>query len=94
MIEQSRKYEYERDRLQLPPTVSTGPMNTMDKNSENKHWDEIGTSLEKYLLMNEQEKDVEIQKAVVRLQKRIHEILYLLETDKPRVHSVDVKEQE
>ncbi len=63
-------------------------------NSENKHWDEIGTSLEKYLLMNEQEKDIEIQKAVVRLQKRIHEILYLLETDRPHTGRVDVKKEE
>ncbi len=68
-------------------------MNKID-NSENKHWDEIGTSLEKYLLMNEQEKDVEIQKAVMRLQKRIHEILYLLETDKPHIERVDLKEKE
>jgi len=39
-------------------------------------------SLEKYLLMSEQEKDAEIQKAVARLQKRIQEILYLLEVEK------------
>ncbi len=38
-------------------------------------------SLEKYLLMNEQEKDAEIQKAVARLQKRIQEILYLLQAE-------------
>ncbi len=42
-----------------------------------------GTSLEKYLLMDDKEKDVEIQKAVARLQKRIQEILYLLEKDRP-----------
>ena len=35
-------------------------------------------SLEKYLLMSEQEKDAETQKAVARLQKHIQEILYLL----------------
>jgi hypothetical protein len=40
------------------------------------------TSLEKYLLMSEQEKDAEIQRAVARLQKRIQEILYLLEAEK------------
>ncbi len=40
------------------------------------------TSLEKYLLMSEQEKDAETQRAVIRLQKRIQEILYLLETEK------------
>ena len=32
--------------------------------------------------MSEQEKDAEIQKAVARLQKRIQEILYLLEVEK------------
>jgi hypothetical protein len=39
-------------------------------------------SLGKYLLMSEQEKDAEIQQAVARLQKRIKEILYLLEVEK------------
>ena len=38
-------------------------------------------SLEKYLLMSEQEKDAEIQKAVARLQKRIQEILYFLKAE-------------
>ena len=38
-------------------------------------------SLGKYLLMSEQEKDAEIQKAVARLQKRIQEILYLLKAE-------------
>ncbi len=38
-------------------------------------------SLEKYLLMSEQEKDAETQKAVARLQKRIQEILYLLKVE-------------
>ncbi len=42
-----------------------------------------GTSPEKYLLMDDKEKDVEVQKAVARLQKRIQEILYLLEKDGP-----------
>ena len=37
--------------------------------------------LEKYLLMSEQEKDAEVQKAVARLQTRIREILYLLKTE-------------
>jgi len=46
------------------------------------------TSLEKYLLMGEKEKDVEIQKAVARLQKRIQEILYLLEKDMPHAGGV------
>ena len=34
--------------------------------------------------MDEKEKDLEIQKAVARLQKRIQEILYLLDTDRSR----------
>jgi hypothetical protein len=38
-------------------------------------------SLDKYLLMSEQEKDAETQKAVARLQKRIQEILYLLKVE-------------
>ena len=42
------------------------------------------TSLERYLLMNEKEKDAEIEKAVARLQKRIQEILYLLGDEKRR----------
>jgi len=58
----------------------------MSDNRQDQHRNERGTSLEKYLLMDEKEKDLEIQKAVTRLQKRIQEILYLLETDKP--HSV------
>ncbi len=48
-----------------------------------------GTSLENYLLMDEQEKDVEIQKAVARLQKRIQEILYILEKDMPHAGGVN-----
>jgi hypothetical protein len=43
------------------------------------------TSLERYLLMGEKEKDVEIQKAVARLQKRVQEILYMLETDQQHI---------
>ena len=56
-------------------------MKTAD-GTDNKDRDARGTSLERYLLMDEKEKDVEIQKAVVRLQKRIQEILYMLETEK------------
>jgi hypothetical protein len=50
-----------------------------------------GTSLEKYLQMDEKEKDVEIQKAVARLQKRIQEILYILEKDTPGAGGVKVE---
>ncbi|OGW52968.1 MAG: hypothetical protein A2Z46_05550 [Nitrospirae bacterium RBG_19FT_COMBO_55_12] len=38
-------------------------------------------SVEDYLRMDEDEKDVAIQKAVLRLQTRIHEILYLMESE-------------
>ena len=51
------------------------------------------TSLEKYLLMGEKEKDVEIQKAVARLQKRIQEILYLLEKDMPHAGGVKAEKK-
>jgi hypothetical protein len=43
-------------------------------------------SLEQYLQMDETQKDAEIQKAVARLQKRIHEILYSIETELYRRH--------
>ncbi len=43
---------------------------------------ESKTSPERYMLLNENEKDLEIQKAVLRINKRIQEILYLIETDK------------
>lgn len=49
------------------------------------------SSVERYLLMSEKEKDEEIQKAVLRLQKQIQEILYILEADKqqPTVRRLD-----
>lgn len=53
--------------------------------TDSKDRDDRRTSLERYLLMNEKEKDAEIQKAIARLQKRIHEILYMLETEKPHL---------
>ena len=46
---------------------------------EKRHND--GPSVEDYLRMDEDEKDVAIQKAVIRLQTRIHEILYLMESE-------------
>ena len=58
-------------------------MKTID-NIDNMQREIRGTSLEKYLLMDEKEKDIEIQKAVARLQKRIQEILYILEKDMPQ----------
>ncbi len=55
------------------------PENTADRQSEHGT-----TSMETYLGMNEQEKDIEIQKAVDRLQKRIQAILYALDADSHR----------
>ena len=52
------------------------------EHTKNMKKEDKRTSLEKYLFMSEQEKDAEIQRAVSRLQKRIQEILYLLETEK------------
>jgi hypothetical protein len=65
-------------------------MKTID-NIDNMQGEIRGTSLEKYLLMDEKEKDVEIQKAVTRLQKRIQEILYLLEKDRPHTGGVNAE---
>ena len=57
--------------------------------------EEKRTSLEKYLLMSEQEKDAEVQKAVARLQKRIQEILYLLKAENvPVVVKQESREKE
>jgi hypothetical protein len=67
-------------------------MKTND-NIDNIQREVRGTSLEKYLLMGEKEKDVEIQKAVARLQKRIQEILYLLEKDVPRTGGVKAEKK-
>ena len=52
-----------------------------NENIDDLQRDMRATSLEKYLLMNEKEKDAEIQKAITRLQQRIQEILYVLEKD-------------
>lgn len=67
-------------------------MKTTD-NIDNIRREMRGTSLEKYLLMDEKEKDVEIQKAVARLQKRIQEILYLLEKDVPHAGGVKAEKK-
>lgn len=67
-------------------------MKTTD-NIDNIQRELRGTSLEKYLLMGEKEKDVEIQKAVARLQKRIQEILYLLEKDVPNAGGVNAEKK-
>lgn len=62
-------------------------MKTINK-IDNMQGEIRGTSLEKYLQMDEKEKDAEIQKAVARLQKRIQEILYILEKDTPSAGGV------
>lgn len=38
-------------------------------------------SVEDYLRLDENEKDIAIEKAVIRLQTRIQEILYLMESE-------------
>jgi hypothetical protein len=53
--------------------------------THSKDRDDRRTSLERYLRMDEKQKDTEIQKAVMRLQKRIQEILYMLETEKQHI---------
>ncbi len=50
-----------------------------ERGKEKRHNDT--PSVEDYLRMDEDEKDVAIQKAVIRLQTRIHEILYLMESE-------------
>jgi len=53
-------------------------------------------SVEDYLRMDEDEKDVAIQKAVIRLQTRIHEILYLMESEiktKKGMHKKEEKKE-
>lgn len=57
--------------------------------SHEKDRGDRATSLERYLLMDEKEKDIEIQRAVARLQKRIQEILYVLETEKGQMTGPD-----
>jgi hypothetical protein len=49
--------------------------------TDEKNRDDRAASLEKYLGMKEHEKDAEIHNAVIRLQKRIQEILYTLESE-------------
>ncbi len=53
----------------------------MNKESRKKKRHDDSPSVEDYLRMDEEEKDVAIQKAVIRLQTRIHEILYLMESE-------------
>jgi len=43
---------------------------------------EVDLGVERYLQMNEREKDLETQKALFRLQKRISEILYFAGIEK------------
>jgi hypothetical protein len=53
----------------------------MDRDSREKKRHDDSPGVEDYLCMDEEEKDVAIQKAVIRLQTRIHEILYLMESE-------------
>ncbi len=53
----------------------------MKKDPRGKKRHDDSPSVEEYLCMDEAEKDVAIQKAVIRLQTRIHEILYLMESE-------------
>ena len=62
-------------------SVTGGTMNRTN-NIDVRQKDACRPSLEKYLGMDEKEKDAEIQKSVDRLQRSIQEILYLLATDK------------
>lgn len=66
-------------------------MNTERGPDENRT-DDRRTSLEQYLRMDEKEKDAEIQKAVARLQKRIQEILYVLEADMQESNTTSVND--
>ncbi|HLE39914.1 MAG TPA: hypothetical protein VI956_00260 [Nitrospirota bacterium] len=50
-----------------------------ERRKEKGHSD--GPSVEEYLRLDENEKDIAIEKAVIRLQTRIHEILYLMEAE-------------
>ncbi len=51
------------------------------KNKERREGAEDRPSVEEYLRMDERDKDIAIQKAVIRLQTRIQEILYLMDTE-------------
>jgi hypothetical protein len=50
-----------------------------ERGKEKRHNDR--PSVEDYLRLDENEKDIAIEKAVIRLQTRIHEILYLMESE-------------
>ncbi len=53
----------------------------MEKDPMKKKRHNDSPSVEDYLRMDEDEKDIAIQRAVIRLQTRIHEILYLMESE-------------
>ncbi len=65
------------------PTGCAGGTMMNVKNIGNWHRDDKGTNVESYLRMNEREKDIEIQKAVDRLQKHIQAILYAFDAAPP-----------
>jgi hypothetical protein len=64
----------------------------MDRDSRKKKRHDDSPSIEDYLRMDEEEKDVAIQKAVIRLQTRIHEILYLMESEVKKKKGMHKKE--
>jgi hypothetical protein len=65
----------------------------MDRDSRKKKRHNDSPSVEDYLRMDEEEKDVAIQRAVMRLQTRIHEILYLMESGIKMKKSMHKKER-
>jgi hypothetical protein len=69
--------------------VTTGVQMMDADNMTNRLRGMRGTSPENYCRMDEREKDIEIQKAVDRLQKRIQAILYLLEQDTPQASGAE-----
>jgi cephalosporin hydroxylase len=62
------------------PLISEKSSAVTAGDSSNEHERRV-TKLEQYLLMDEKEKDAEIQRAIARLQTRIQTILYALESD-------------
>lgn len=44
------------------------------------HYDDDNPDLAKYLQMDEREKDLAIERAILRLQKRVHELLYYMDS--------------
>lgn len=71
---------FERPRFCCPSHKELG-MDFDDDDKTSLQQLNSAPSVERYLNMDDKEKDLEIQKAVFRLQKRINEILYLMESE-------------